>query len=61
VNLPEGNKATYAGRKRIAKEHCPILLAECDPYYLEFYNSNAKKDDLADCFLQGLWYLLTRK
>ena len=25
--------------------------------WLEFFNTFSKKDDLADCFLQGLWYI----
>ena len=25
--------------------------------WIDFFNKHTKKDDLADCFLQGLWYL----
>jgi hypothetical protein len=52
-------KSSYDGRKVLAKEHC-ILLLEHDQKHLTYYNSQSKKDDLADCFLQGLWYLLCK-
>ena len=25
---------------------------------LEYFNKHSKKDDLADCFLQGIYYLV---
>lgn len=50
-------KKSYDGRKILAKEHCNLLLAH-DQRHLEYYQRQKKKDDLADCFLQGLWYLL---
>jgi len=52
-------KKSYDGRKVLAKEHC-ILLLYHDKINLNYYNSQTKKDDLADCFLQGLWYLLCK-
>lgn len=48
---------TYKGRKLLGKEHCEILL-ERDQERLEFFRSHKKQDDLADAFLQGLWYML---
>ncbi len=50
IDLPEGDKSSYNGRKLLAKVHCPKLLEHCDPYFLQFYESH----------LQGLWYLLTK-
>jgi len=45
---------TYRGRKKTGILHCESL---CPPCNLEFFKSHKKKDDLADCFLQGIWYL----
>lgn len=45
---------TYRGRKKTGISHCEAL---CPPCNLEFFKSHKKKDDLADCFLQGLWYI----
>lgn len=63
IELPEeteaGNKNDYDGRKNLAKEHCDLLLQH-DPYHYDFFQEHSKKDDLADAFLQGLWFLLSR-
>jgi hypothetical protein len=45
---------TYRGRKKTGIVHCEAL---CPPCNLDFFRSHRKKDDLADCFLQGVWYL----
>lgn len=63
IELPDetekGRKDDYDGRKTLAKEHCDLLLQR-DPYHLDFFQDHPKKDDLADAFLQGLWFLLSR-
>lgn len=59
VNLPGGDTSKYPDRKSLAKEHCPLLIQD-DPYYLKFFNSSKKADDLADSFLQGIYHLFTR-
>ena len=58
-----GSKKTkYDQRKKLSKE---ITLQMCIKYYpeqiLNLYKKNKKKDDLADCLLQGLDYLCKTK
>lgn len=45
---------TYRGRKKTGIVHMEAL---CPAKNLAFFKSHKKKDDLADCFLQGLWYM----
>ena len=45
----------YADKKRLAIEHAKYFLLK-NPDYIEFFNNHKKKDDLADSFLQGLYY-----
>ncbi|NBR60689.1 hypothetical protein EB118_02735 [bacterium] len=45
---------SYRGRKKTGIVHCEAL---CPPCNLDFFQSHRKKDDLADCFLQGIWYM----
>ena len=59
-----GNKkTTYGERKKIGVEATKNLLAKMNIDNIEkdkiinMFNKHKKKDDLADCFLQGIWYL----
>jgi hypothetical protein len=45
---------TYRGRKKTGITHCELL---CPPANHVFFRSHKKKDDLADSFLQGLYFL----
>lgn len=50
---------TYAQRKKLSVQHTGQMLAE---YKLDAraFQMHPKKDDLADTFLQGLWYLFEK-
>jgi hypothetical protein len=54
-----GKKTTYSERKKIGIEVTRNMLQEKNELngWLEEFNKSKKKDDLADCFLQGLWYI----
>ena len=52
-------KTTYAERKYKGIEICEEILINNDIFgkHLDMFHKHKKKDDLADCFLQGIWYL----
>ncbi len=59
-----GNKkTTYSERKKISVKLTKELLIKniCNnnqkEKIIDLFNRSKKRDDLADCFLQGLWYL----
>ena len=49
-------KTVYAERKKMAVEHTRRLLLELN-LSVEAFESHRKKDDLADTFLQAMWYV----
>jgi len=53
VTLEDSTK-TYKGRKKTGIIHAAQLVPE---NWKDYMMSHPKKDDLADCFLQGLWLL----
>lgn len=56
---PKGKK-NYGLRKEKGIEITRVVLEENfgkDNKYLKFFETNNKKDDLADCFLQAMYYL----
>ena len=52
-------KTTYNERKKASIKFTLDMLNENNNInsWLKFFTSHKKKDDLADCFLQGRWYL----
>ena len=53
-----GEKTSYSERKKLGIKYCQELLAESGmDNWLEFMSKHTKKDDLADCFLQGICYI----
>lgn len=56
-NFIGNKKTTYAERKKIGVEETKkILLQLANDNNIDMFNKHKKKDDLADCFLQGVWY-----
>lgn len=55
-----GNQSTsYNERKNIGIDVCNEILINNEKIikHLDMFCSHKKKDDLADCFLQGIWYI----
>jgi hypothetical protein len=58
-------KTSYNERKKLSVEITPIQLEklgfvndiQSDVNWIDYFNKSNKKDDLADCFLQALYYL----
>jgi hypothetical protein len=50
---------TYSNRKKMGITKCLEFLNNKPLFYpmLEYFSQHSKKDDLADSFLQGLWYI----
>lgn len=56
ANKLQGIQTTsYTDRKKKSVEKCMEL--EKTQKYKDFFQSHQKKDDLADCFLQGDWFI----
>jgi len=52
-------KTNYGDRKKMGITKCRELLTSDHRFVNQstFFNNHTKKDDLADSFLQGLWYI----
>lgn len=53
----DANTTTYSDRKKAGIDRVAKLLAGTDR--LKWFSDHTKKDDLADSFLQGIWFLST--
>ena len=51
----------YADRKKRSMEITRGLITSHAHAHVPLYDKHKKKDDLADCFLQGIWWLCTRE
>jgi hypothetical protein len=59
VSTVDDATGTYKGRKKTGIIHTKAILL--DETLKTFFTRHPKKDDLADCFLQGLWKLENNK
>jgi len=55
ITTLEDSTKTYKGRKKTGIIHTSELCPTQE--WKDFMLKHPKKDDLADCFLQGLWYM----
>ena len=52
-------KANYSQRKKLGIQTCLEIIASDNRFneWTTFFNKHTKKDDLSDCFLQGMWFI----
>jgi hypothetical protein len=55
----KGEKLKYSERKKAGIAKCLEIIANDHRFHehLQYFNAHKKKDDLADSFLQGLWFI----
>jgi len=49
----------YSDRKKVGIKKCLEIITNEHNYktWEDFFSKHSKKDDLADSFLQGVWYI----
>ena len=57
--LGENHRLSYRARKKLGVERVGIILSEKAilAVWADLFHKHRKKDDLADCFLQAIWYI----
>jgi len=50
-------KDKYKKNKYLAIKYCHHMIKENEDKFIQLYNESKKKDDLADCYLQGIYYI----
>jgi len=55
------DKSNYKDRKRLSIKKCVEIITTNNFYIdkIDYFDKHSKKDDLADSFLQGIWFLKT--
>lgn len=63
VGTTDGCSSTYKDHKRDGIAFCRDFMTKNEGLrvHQEVFDSSTKKDDLADCFLQGIYYLKREK
>ena len=63
VEKVEKKSLTYTERKKLGISRCLETIANDHRFqeHVSFFNAHKKKDDLADSFLQGMWFINNRK
>lgn len=56
IKKKKSNVMAYKDKKRLAIEHAKYFVTKNDIGFLDFFNKHKKKDDLADSYLQGLYW-----
>ena len=56
-DIKSNSKTSYNERKKAGVEIVKELLSKNNAIWLPFFLAHKKKDDLADAFLQGAWFL----
>jgi hypothetical protein len=59
--FPKEKKNIYKTNKFLAIEYCKVMVEEEESQFRELFLSSKKKDDLADSFLQGVFWILKKK
>ena len=58
-NTDSSSKKEYKKRKKLGIETCLSIINSQESFvnWKNFVEKHSKKDDLSDCFLQGIWYI----
>ena len=59
IDQQQNKKSDYKSRKKQGITKCLEILTTDHRFnnQITFFNNHKKKDDLSDCFLQGLWFI----